>query len=203
MGRDPAREENVEAWEQPPHELTLPTYYIARYPVTVTQFRAFCSASDYQPQDADSLRDPANRAVRYVAWYQALQYCAWLTETLRAWAGTPDPLATLLRTGADSSPPWRITLPSEADWEKATRGTEGRIYPWGNKPDRQAANWNETGKRHVCCGGIPWRCRPLWLSRYGGQRVGVDMQPVGRRLSQARLWLSLRSNRWPWGSHCL
>jgi formylglycine-generating enzyme required for sulfatase activity len=149
MGRDPAVEEEVKAWEQP-HEVALPTYYMARYPVTVAQFRAFCDDSGYQPKDGDSLRDPDNRPVRWITWHEAQRYCAWLTETLRTWAGTPEPLATLLRSGADGSPPWRITLPSEAEWEKAARGASAgadtvRIYPWGNEPNPTAVNCAETG----------------------------------------------------------
>ena len=145
MGRDPTVEEDVNAWEQPPHGVTLPTYYIARYPVTVAQFRAFCDDSGYQPEDPDSLLDPANRPVRLITWHEALRYCGWLTATLRAWAGTPEPLATLLRVGTDGSPPWCITLPSEAEWEKAARGLDGRIYPWGNAPNPAAANCAESG----------------------------------------------------------
>jgi formylglycine-generating enzyme required for sulfatase activity len=122
------------------HELTLPAYYIARYPVTVAQFRAFVNASGHQPGDPDSLRGAANHPVVWVSWHDALAYCTWLTETLRRWEGTPAPLMMLLREEG-----WLVTLPSEAEWEKAARGTDGRRYPWGEEPDPERANYDETG----------------------------------------------------------
>jgi formylglycine-generating enzyme required for sulfatase activity len=127
--------------EQPQHELTLPTYYIAHYPVTVAQFRAFVEDSGYEPRDSDSLRGVDNHPVRYVTWYDALAYCDWLTQKLREWEKTPEPLGTLLRKEG-----WVITLPSEAEWEKAARGGEDkRRYPWGDDPDPNRANYDNTG----------------------------------------------------------
>jgi formylglycine-generating enzyme required for sulfatase activity len=121
-------------------KVDLPRYYIARYPVTVAQFRAFVEDSGYQPEDEASLQGLPNHPVVNVSWYEALKYCNWLTKRLREWQGTPEPLATLLcREG------WRVSLPSEAEWEKAARGTDGRIYPWGDKPDPERANYDETG----------------------------------------------------------
>ena len=113
---------------------------MARYPVTVAQFRAFVESSGYRPKDPDSLGGIDNHPVRFVTWYDAAAYCRWLTDTLREWDGTPEPLASLLREEG-----WRICLPSEAEWEKAARGTDGRIFPWEGGADPDRANYDDTG----------------------------------------------------------
>jgi formylglycine-generating enzyme required for sulfatase activity len=126
--------------------------------VTVAQFRAFVEDSGYQPEDEDSLQGLLNHPVVNVSWYEALKYCDWLTERLRAWQGTPEPLATLLcREG------WCVSLPSEAEWEKAARSTDGRIYPWGNEPNTERANYDETGINMTSAVG----CFPAGASPYG------------------------------------
>ncbi len=140
------------------HPVTLPRYYIARYPVTVAQFQAFVQDSSDQPKDEDSLCGLSNHPVADVSWHEARKYCAWLTERLRVWKGTPEPLATLLRQEG-----WQVTLPSEAEWEKAARGTEGRIYPWGNDPDPNRANYRDTGINDTTAVG----CFPEGVTPYG------------------------------------
>ena len=84
----------------------LPGYWIGRYAVTLTQFRAFVHASGYERADKRSLQGQDDHPVTYVTWHDALAYCLWLGE----------------RSGL------AITLPSEAQWEKAARGTDGRLY---------------------------------------------------------------------------
>jgi formylglycine-generating enzyme required for sulfatase activity len=126
--------------ETPQHTVDLPTYYIARYPVTAAQFRAFVEGSGHEPGDSDSLRGIDDHPVVWISWHEAQAYCDWLTERLRAWKGTPEPLASLLREEN-----WQIMLPSEAQWEKAARGTEPRQFPWGDKQDSERANYDATG----------------------------------------------------------
>ena len=107
-------------------------FYIARYPVTVAQFRAFVEATGFKIGDEKALRDPDSRPVRYVNWHDAREYCQWLDGVLMK-----SPLTPLLQRGE-----WRVTLPSELEWEKAARGElVGAIFPWGNSPDINQANY--------------------------------------------------------------
>jgi formylglycine-generating enzyme required for sulfatase activity len=114
-----------------------PDFYIARYPVTVAQFRAYCDATGVQPGDADALRDPDSRPVRWVDWREALAYCDWLTTALASEPVLAGSAAVLLvREGS-----WRVALPSELEWEKATRGgLVDAVFSWGDTPDPNAAN---------------------------------------------------------------
>ena len=167
-------------------------FYIARYPVTVAQFRAFVEATGFKIGDEKALRDPDSRPVRYVNWHDAREYCQWLDGVLmkspltpntveisrhsgmdrrnpdcrdannlrHPWSlGSGDPCRndgdTLNSTALPLTPPirqaqdrllqrgeWRVTLPSELEWEKAARGElVGAIFPWGNSPDINQANY--------------------------------------------------------------
>jgi formylglycine-generating enzyme required for sulfatase activity len=153
------------------HSVILPAYYIARYPVTVAQFRAFVEDSGYQPGDPDSLRGLDNNPVVWVSWHDAQAYCAWLTKQLRDWEGTPEPLASLLREGAEGSRPWQVRLPTEAEWEKASRGTDGRVFPWGDEPDSNRANYRDTGIGRTSAVG----CFPGGASTYGVQDLSGNV----------------------------
>ena len=139
MGSDPQQDTEASDNETPQYAVTLPTFYMARYPVTVGQFRAYIEATGKQPRWAD-LVGPDNHPVNNVTWFEATRYCQWLTQTLRTWDKTPPALAARLAQG------WQIMLPSEAEWERAARGSKSRLYPWGNDPvDPNRANYDETG----------------------------------------------------------
>jgi hypothetical protein len=126
MGSDPASDADTSPSEQPQHRVVLSRYYMARYPVTVAQFQTFVEASGYHPTCTDSLHGQANHPVVWVNWHDALAYCDWLTKRLRTWPPLPAPLAEVLRYDGGC-----VALPSEAEWEKAARGTDGLCYPRG------------------------------------------------------------------------
>jgi formylglycine-generating enzyme required for sulfatase activity len=148
--------------ERPQHEVDLPAFLISRYPITNAQYYAFVADGGYDsPQywsregwawrtgmtKVDSLSEPAEmrgqplpldsglriptRPAVGLSWYEATAYCRWLTEKLKA-SGELDPFE-------------QIRLPTEAEWEKAARGTDRRRYPWGDAWDSKYSNCLETG----------------------------------------------------------
>jgi formylglycine-generating enzyme required for sulfatase activity len=148
MGSDPATDSQAfpnERWsaDRPQGSLELPTFYIGRYEVTIAQYKAFAESARFRVADPQALVGSPEHPVVLVSWPDALAYCRWLEITLRDWPQTPPPLARLLRDG------WRITLPTEAQWEKAARGSDGRIFPWGNEVRRDRANFEGTGVKSV------------------------------------------------------
>ncbi len=110
--------------EKPAHRVSLDAYYIDKYEVTVRQYAKFLDATSLEaPPDWNIMNQPPHqkRPVAKVDWADAGTYCRWAGKR----------------------------LPTEAEWEKAARGTDGRIYPWGNDPPtRLQANfgkdkWND------------------------------------------------------------
>lgn len=157
MGSNPEQDDQAGPHEQPQHTVPLETFYLAKYPVTVGQFQLFVSQSGHKPANERSLQDAVNHPVRHVTWYDALAYCDWLHQSLRQWPQTPAKLHDLLQQQ------WRVTLPTEAEWEKAARGNDGRLYPWGNMFDGNYANHEATGIGVPCAVG----CFPGGAGSYG------------------------------------
>jgi len=95
--------------EKPQHTVDLRyPFFIGRFPVTVAQWRDYVQLSGRLPDDERSLSARDNDPVLYLTWHDALQFCAFLGQAWRR----------LL------PPDFVVTLPSEAEWEKAARGGE-------------------------------------------------------------------------------
>lgn len=106
----------------PRQRLSLPEFRIDRTETTRAQFKAFLETSGRTPDSAASARflpEEATLPVVSVSWADAVAYCAW--------------------SGG--------RLPSEAEWEKAARGEDGRAYPWGDQFDAALLNSREGGLR--------------------------------------------------------
>ncbi len=128
--------------------LHLNDFYLARYPTTVAQFRVFCKAADndgFRPENPACLRDPDSRPVRYVTWFEAMQYAAWLNQRLQKMTDLPTGLQVILQQGKPV-----VRLPSEVEWEKAAKGginsaRPRQIFTWGDTPTPNFANYHDTG----------------------------------------------------------
>ena len=170
--------------EKPQHrnESITEGYLISRYPITNAQFAVFMKAGGYGerrywteagwewkgdrtgPETYGGVFDLPNHPVVGVSWYEAVAFCCWLEEQLQiadnrlqVWRGGQ--LETL-----DLEPETlTLRLPSEAEWEKAARGMDGRTFPWGDEGDRNRANYDETGIGTTSAVG----CFPGGASPYG------------------------------------
>ena len=140
---DPQAFEN-ERWSGAAGQGTVdvPAFYLSRYEVTVAQFAAFVRATGVDVGER-TLQSPADHPVASVSWPDALAYCRWLDRALRESPQTPAELRRVLGDG------WEVTLPTEAEWEKAARGTDGRIFPWGGSASRDRANYQGQGTTRV------------------------------------------------------
>ena len=184
MGSDKRRDGDAYGDELPQHEVELPTCYVARYPVTVAQFRAFVEDSDHAREDSRHLRGLPNHPVVNVSWHEARAYCKWLTAKLRELAAERVTESPSGRSGQDEL--WRglrdgtlrVGLPSEAEWEKAARGTDARRYPWGHEPDPNRANYSHTGLHRTTAVG----CFPDGASPYGCQDMAGNVWEWTRSL---------------------
>ena len=174
------------------------TYAIARYPVTVAQFRQYVEDSGNKPGNEDWALGPANTPVVYVSRHEAIAFCDWLTLRWReqGW----------LTEG------WRVDLPSEPEWEKAARGGEKipvsqanvlkpsaiilalsnvpdltanplakRIFPWGDEENDLAERMNFDSNIGFVS---PAGCYPAGSSPYGCEDLSGNVWEWTRSLYQ-------------------
>jgi len=146
------------------HELTLPAFFISRFPVTAEQFRVFVEHGGHKVPPVAPQGAP-NEPVIAVSWHDAVAYCEWLTEKLREVGGAFSEL--------------KAALPSEAEWEKAARGTDGREYPWGDRPVSEYANYDDSGIGEPNTVG----CFPGGASPYGCEEMSGNVWEWTRKLN--------------------
>jgi len=112
--------------ERPRHRIWVDEFAIARWPVTNAEYGPYLATTGAAPPPwwHDPRFDQPAQPVVGVNWFEAVAFCAWLSAEH----------TTMFR------------LPFEAEWEKAARGEDGRIFPWGNQPaGLSRANFGRTG----------------------------------------------------------
>jgi formylglycine-generating enzyme required for sulfatase activity len=168
MGSDKAKDPQADSDELPQHQVALPAFFIARYEITVGQYKTCAGDGGCRPGDAAALEGPDDFPVANVTWDEAIAYCAWLERKLKSSVVKPDRLADVL-AGRREGGAWHVTPPSEAEWEKAARGTDGRIYPWGDRIDPAKANYDgaKRGGR-TAVGSFPTGASPYGILDMAG-----------------------------------
>lgn len=129
--------------EKPVHDVQLSGFRISRFPVTNAQYQEFVQETGHRtPNHWKGERIPEgkeNHPVVYVSWEDAAQFCAWLSKKTKR----------------------RIELPTEAQWEFAARGEQGRTYPWGeDPPSPDLANFDDNVGDTTPVGAYPKGATP-------------------------------------------
>jgi formylglycine-generating enzyme required for sulfatase activity len=109
----------------PQHTVALPPFYIDKTEVTNAQYKRYCDATGYPVpphwKDGSYAEGQGLVPVTWVNWWEAQAYAAWKGKR----------------------------LPTEAEWEKAARGTDGRAYPWGSQRGTEHLVWGAESPRPV------------------------------------------------------
>ncbi|MEN8180099.1 MAG: SUMF1/EgtB/PvdO family nonheme iron enzyme [Pseudomonadota bacterium] len=148
-------------------EIDLKSFMISRYPITHLQFQAFIDAGGYKdkrwwkdlkkPKPEKSRWDQPNRPRTDMDWYEAVAFTRWLAAQLNQ----------------------PIRLPTEQEWEKAARGTDGRAFPWGDEYINGTANVDESSNK----------------GDYLEQTTAVGLYPQGQSPFNV---MDMASNVWEW-----
>jgi formylglycine-generating enzyme required for sulfatase activity len=190
-------------WEQPQHAVELSEYSIGKYPITNREYQAFVRDARYNPPGGwDGDQFPAEKGghpVVNVSWDDAVAYCKWLSE----------------KSGKS------YRLPTEAEWEKAARGEEGRVYPWGDQFDSKNANTSEAnlgvtsevgqfspqGDSLYGCAdmaGNVWEWCNDWFdeNEYKDQAGKTAIDPQGPQKGESRVLRGGSFVSYPWNARC-
>jgi iron(II)-dependent oxidoreductase len=135
--RHPSRFEN----ERPQHTVYLDAFYIDKYEVTNAQYGEFMAATGHPPPPYwnNELYNQPEQPVMSVTWEDAKAYADWVGRR----------------------------LPTEAEWEKAARGTDRRFWPWGSTWDAAKLNANDVGTVEGYIYTSPVGSFPQGVSPYG------------------------------------
>ncbi len=157
-----------------PQKLSLPEFHISRFPITYSQFQTFVddpegiadarwfeglTGDDSERQPAEQYFKFSNHPRETVSWFQAMAFCRWLSWRL----GTTCDLKKVTE--------WAVRLPTEFEWEKAARGTDGRLYPYEGEFDPKRSNVYETGIGQTSAVGI----FPNGASPYGVEEMSGNV----------------------------
>jgi formylglycine-generating enzyme required for sulfatase activity len=163
----------------------LDAFEIAKYPLTNLQYKAFLDANpDHEaPRHWNDRMFPvgkANHPVVYISWFDAQAYVTWLSR----------------ETGK------QYRLPTEAEWEKAARGNDGRTYPWEGEFDASKCNVEETVGDTTPVGIYPAGASPYGVMDMAGNvwewcadwfaedyyKQADNRNPTGPDKGQLRVW---------------
>ena len=140
--------EHAKLDEAPMHVRFLKAYAIEQYPVSNAEYAAFVQATKHPPpthwKNGQFADEDADLPIVHVSWHDSNAYAQWAGKR----------------------------LPTEAEWEKASRGPDGRIYPWGNTfvpEEPESTDTSQILTTHL----TPIGTRPATTSPYGiGETVG-------------------------------
>jgi serine/threonine-protein kinase len=141
---DPKLDDKWAAWK-PAHPVTVKNFYMDEKEVTNEQYARFIRQTGYSAppnwKDGTYLPGESQLPISNVSWYDAKNYATWAGKR----------------------------LPTEAEWEYAARGTDGRIYPWGSEWSDQRSNSGEQQKgRPVAVGSYPKGASPFGILDLAG-----------------------------------
>lgn len=155
IGSDPSKDRHAQPDEMPAHHLIVSDFYMMRNPVTNSQYRQFVEATGHRAplfwKDGIFPEDKADHPVVGVAYHDTIAFCKWAAEV----TGLP------------------VRLPTEPEWEKAARGTDRRLYPWGDEWEADRCNSSEAKSN----GTVPvGHFSPAGDSPYGIAGMGGNVQ---------------------------
>jgi formylglycine-generating enzyme required for sulfatase activity/energy-coupling factor transporter ATP-binding protein EcfA2 len=161
-------------------EVTLESFEIGRYPVTNLEYQQFLesflddsAAKQHVPDGWEGRRSPPGKETHPVVgvnYVDAVAYCRWRSKVEGKY----------------------IRLPTEAQWEKAARGTDGREYPWGDAFDPAKANTSEGGLK----GTTPVGAYPDGASPYGAMDMAGNVWEWTCTVSREKSTDPARDNGW-------